>query len=180
MTKTINLAALLGVAGGLAAATLPATARANCSPSAAGGYSTPSGGAGPERSTANPRKLLDDGLAAYSVGKFREARFNFDEVLLYAPKEPQVQYLAGAARLRLGDYKGARKLLEKAVAASPNFLIAQQDLAVAYAKTGARDQAQAMLAKLQAMADQCHGSCDEAEPLLAAVTAITEAMATPA
>ena len=45
MTKTINLAALLGVAGGLAAATLPATARANCSPSAAGGYSTPSGGA---------------------------------------------------------------------------------------------------------------------------------------
>lgn len=176
MSKSINLVALLGVTGGLAAATLPATARANCNPSGGGGdysaSSTPS--AGP---AIDPQKRYDAALAAYEDGHYREAARGFEEVIPYSSKPGVLYYYAGAARLRAGDVKGARRMLERSVKLVPDFLIAQQDLGVTYAKLGDRPKAEAVLAKMKAMADQCGGKCEDAQPLLAVVTEISEAVA---
>jgi len=180
MSKSINLVALLSVTGGLAAATLPNTARANCSPSGTSGGGSyaasgaPTGASGP---SIDPQKRYEQGLAAYGEGRYREAGRAFEDVIPYSSQPALLYYYTGASRLRLGDTKGARRMLERAVKLAPDFLIAQQDLGVAYAKLGDRPKAEAVLAKMKAQADQCAGKCEEAEPLLAVVTTIGEAMA---
>lgn len=180
MSKSINLVAMLGVAGGLAAATLPSVARANCSPapspsSSSSGFSGASGGQVAPEIDFNAE--LASAMDAYTGGDFRKARGGFARLLPYAGKNASVYYLAGESRAQLGDFKGAVKLLEKAVKYDPTMLIAQQDLAVAYAKTGNTPKAQLILTAIEAQAAQCGGACDTAEPMAAAIATVKEAMA---
>lgn len=179
MTKPINLVALLGVTGGLAAASLPNTARADCAPTAmgGGGYAASGAANGGDGLTFDPQRRYEQGLAAYGDGRFREAARAFGAVIPYSSAPALLYYYAGASHLRLGEVKSARRMLERAVKLAPDFLIAQQDLGVTYAKLGDRAKAEAVLAKMKAQADQCAGKCEDAEPLLAVVTTISEAMA---
>ncbi len=182
MRPSINLAAMLTVAGGLAAATLPSSARANCSPAAStSGHSPSSGSAvgsfGQQGDQFDPAAEYEKGLKAFTLGDYRRAKAAFTLLLPYAEGEASVFYLAGASRIGLGDHKGAVKLLEKAVKLDPSMLIAQQDLAIAYARTGDLPRAQAMLASIEAKAAQCGAGCDAAEPLQVAIEAVKEAMA---
>lgn len=171
---------MLSVTGGLPAATLPNTARANCSPSgvSGGGSYAASGAAGlGSGPSIDPQKRYEEGLAAYNDVRYRQAGSAFEDVIPYTSQPSLLHYYVGASRLRLGDAKGARRMLERAVKLAPDLLIAQQDLGVAYAKLGDRPKAEAVLAKMKAQADQCAGKCEDAEPLLAVMTTISEAMA---
>lgn len=182
MRTSINLAAMLTVAGGLAAATLPSAARANCSPAASTSGHSPSsgssvGGFGQQGDQFDPAAEYEKGLKAFTLGDFRRAKTAFTLLLPYAEGQAPIFYLAGASRMGLGDHKGAVKLLEKAVKLDPSMLIAQQDLAIAYARTGDLPRAQAMLATIEAKAAQCGAGCDAAEPIQVAIDAVKEAMA---
>ncbi len=175
MKNSTNIVALLGVAGGLGAATLPSAARANCSPS--GDYSRASGPANPYAGGNAPSIDLDAeyarGQKAFEAGDFRRARAVMAVILPYAGKQALVYYIAGASRIELGDHKGAVKLLQKAVSYDGDLLVAQRDLGVACARTGDTAKAQAMLATLEAKAAQ--GGAGTA-PMLAAIEAIKAAM----
>lgn len=179
MAKPVNLLNLLGVAGGLAAATLPNIARASCSPGA-GGFG---GGLGGGAAYAAPEPQIDlaavytKGLEAYNSGDYRAARRAFNQLVTYMPKQPEVLYLAGTSRMELGDLKGARRLLERAVAAQPDFLVAEQQLGVVYARTSERAKAEGVLARLKARSEQCAAQCQVAEALAASIVAIEAAMA---
>lgn len=177
MNKPSNLVALLSVAGGIGAAALPSAARANCSPS--GSYGNAGAIANPYAGQDNrpPVDLAAEyrrGVAAFEAGDFRTAKSAMATVLPYAGKQAVIYYVAGASRMGLGEHKAALKLLQKAVAYDADFLIAQRDLAIAYAKTGDIAKAQAMLATMEARAISQTGA--DAEPMLAAITAIKAAM----
>lgn len=175
--RSINLAALLTVGGGIGMAALPGTARANCNPS----IRTPAPGGAPISESGaqqfDPQAEYQAGLAAFDRGDFRAANAAFTRLLPYGPKEPQLLYLTGAARMGLGNYKGAVKMLEKAVKLAPDMIPAARDLAIAYAKTGNAAESQAMLAQLQARAGACHDGCADATALADAVAKVQASIA---
>lgn len=180
MSKPVNLLGLLGVAGGLAAATLPNVARASCSPSGGGlggGFGGGAALAGPQQPEIDLAAIYSKGQEAFDNGDYRAARRAFNQVLYFMPKQPQLLYLAGASRMELGDFKGARRMLERAVAVAPGFLLAQQQLGVVYARTSDRAKAEGVLAALKARSAQCAAQCQEADALLASITSIEAAMA---
>ncbi|WP_202189282.1 MULTISPECIES: tetratricopeptide repeat protein [Sphingomonas] len=174
--RSINLATLLSVGGGLGLALLPATARANCSPS----VRTPAPGGAPITDIGgeqfNPQAEYQLGLAAFNKGDFRRANSAFSRLLPYAPKAPELLYLLGASRAGLGNHKGAVKMLEKAVKLAPDLIVAQRDLAISYAKMGSTAEAQTMLAQLKAKASACGADCDSGAELTAAVAQVQAAM----
>lgn len=177
MANNINITAMLMVAGGLAAATIPGTAHANCC--SGGGASVPAADAshfgGTSGPSFNPAEEYKRGLAAYEAGKFGVAKAAFDRVLPYAGNKSTVYYLAGASRMGLSDWKGARKMLEKAVAASPDLLLAQRDLGVTYAHLGETGMANAMIAQMKKNLQGCGEGC-EAGPIQSAIDTIVSAM----
>lgn len=179
MKPSINVAALLTVAGGLGAATLPGTARANCNPTTnipAPASTGPAVATG-DRPQFDPQAEYSAGLAAFQAGDYRRAKTTFAQLIPYAPREASLHYMLGASRIGLGDYKGAVRPLEKAVKLGPHLIIAQQDLAIAYAMTGAMPKAQAMLATLQDKAVSCNGACDDAGQLASAIKAVQASVA---
>ena len=176
MSKKINLAALLTVVGGIGAAVLPATGHATCNATggfASAGSSSRDGGDG----QIDARAEYADGLNAVKAQDFRRAKIAFGRVLSVAPREPNALYLAGLARMGLGDYGGAATMLEKAVRYAPNLYYAQRDLAGAYIKLGKMDRAQQVLASLEAKSAACQNSCDDAGTLGSAIASVKDAMA---
>lgn len=176
MKPSVNMSALLSVVGGLAAATLPSTARANCNPS-----TSSAAPAAPRQLAAGPRIdpqiEYDAGLAALRASDFKTASAAFDRVLPFAPQSASVYYLAGRARVGLGEWKGARRMLERAVRLDPSLIDAQQDLGVVYARLADAPKAMAMVAKLQAAAAAAPQGSDRARSLALAIDAINSAMA---
>lgn len=174
--RSVNLAALLSVGGGLGLAMLPATARANCNPS----IRTPAPGGAPVAEAGaeqfDPQAEYRLGLAAFEKGDFRRANNAFSRLLPYAPKAPELLYLVGASRAGLGNHKSAVKMFEKAVKIDPDMIIAQRDLAISYAKIGSAADAQAMLAQLQAKASACQAGCTTGAELTAAIAQVKAAM----
>lgn len=177
MKSSANLSAMLSVAGGLAAATLPSVARANCSPSG-GSYSqtapTRSYPSGPQ---LDPQAEYAAGVKAISANDFQTAAAAFDRVLPFAPQNAMVHYLAGRARIGTGDWKGARRMLERAVRLDPRMIGAQQDLGVVYTRLAEMPKAAALVAKLEAAAASAPQGSDRARDLALAIGAIKDAMA---
>lgn len=174
--RSVNLAALLSVGGGLGLAMLPATARANCNPS----VRTPAPGGAPIADVGaeqfDPQAEYRLALSAFNKGDFRHANTAFSRLLPYAPKAPELLYLLGASRAGLGNHKSAVRMFEKAVKLDPDMIIAQRDLAISYAKIGSTAEAQAMLAQLQAKASACGADCTNGAELTAAVARVKAAM----
>ena len=119
------------------------------------------------------------GIDLLKAKDFANAKKSFAKVLGVAPTDASANFLAGLADAGLNDLKGAVKHYEKAVHANGNLIPAQQELGVAYVKTGDMAKAQATLAKLQKMNDDCKGTCKDAADLKAAVDAVQSAIGQP-
>lgn len=140
-----------------------------------GGYPSSSG---PQY---DPVAEFTKGTAALQAKEFKAAKTAFDHVLASAPRDANTNYLAGIARQGLGDWKGAKKFLEKAAKFDPNMTSAWRELGVTYARLGDKPNAEATLAALQTKATACGGTCPTAAELKVAVDAITAALSgTPA
>jgi tetratricopeptide (TPR) repeat protein len=116
------------------------------------------------------------GVEALKAEKFADAKRAFDHVLTVAPRDANANYLAGLARTGLGDYKGAARPLEKAVKIDPSLIGAQQQLGIAYAKTGDKAKAQAVLDGLTTRSTTCAQTCPQAADLAAAIAGINAAL----
>lgn len=146
---------------------------------AAGGGGGGGGGSMPSTSAPayDPAVEYQKGTNALRAGQFKEAKRAFDKVLGSAPRDANTNYMAGLARTGLGDFKGAKKFLEKATRIDPSIVGAWRELGVTYAKLGDRPNAEATLVTLQGKATTCAGQCSDAGPLKAAVDAVTAALA---
>jgi tetratricopeptide (TPR) repeat protein len=145
---------------------------------AAGGGGGGGGGSMPSSSGPqyDPVAEYQKGIAALQAKEFKAAKTAFDHVLASAPRDANTNYLAGLSRSGLGDWKGAKKFLEKATKYDPNMTAAWRELGVAYAKLGDRPNAEATLAALQAKVTACADTCPTAGELKTAVDAVAAAL----
>lgn len=165
------------VSVGLLFGSLTATALAMPGGGGGGGSSTPSVSA-PDFDAA---KMYREALEQLKAGKNAEAKTNLAKLLKAIPRDANIHFLAGMADAGLNDLKGAQSHYEKAVRYDRKLVVAQQQLALTYAKQGDRAKAEAALAKLKKQNDDCRGTCEQAKQLQDAVAAVEAALAgTPA
>jgi len=83
--------------------------------SASGGGGGGGGSSFPSESAPqyDPVAEYSKGTAALQAKDFKAAKTAFDHVLASAPRDANTNYLAGLSREGLGDWKGAKKFLEK-------------------------------------------------------------------
>ncbi len=145
---------------------------------ASGGGGGGGGGSFPSESAPqyDPVAEYSKGTAALQAKDFKAAKTAFDHVLASAPRDANSNYLAGLSREGLGDWKGAKKFLEKATKIDPNMTSAWRELGVTYAKLGDRPNAEATMASLQAKATACADTCPAAAELKLAIDAINTAL----
>jgi tetratricopeptide (TPR) repeat protein len=117
------------------------------------------------------------GQDALQLGKFRDAEDHFDNALSVDPKNADTLFMYGMAKAGRGDLKGAAHAYEKSLKIDPNQIPARREYAVALAKTGQADKAQAQFAILKERATTCGDACPEAADLKAAVAAVQAALA---
>jgi tetratricopeptide (TPR) repeat protein len=146
--------------------------------SASGGGGGGGGSSFPSESAPqyDPVAEYSKGTAALQAKDFKAAKTAFDHVLASAPRDANTNYLAGLSREGLGDWKGAKKFLEKATKIDPNMTSAWRELGVTYAKLGDRPNAEATMASLQAKATACADACPAAAELKLAIDAINTAL----
>jgi len=146
--------------------------------SASGGGGGGGGSSFPSESAPqyDPVAEYSKGTAALQAKDFKAAKTAFDHVLASAPRDANTNYLAGLSREGLGDWKGAKKFLEKATKIDPNMTSAWRELGVTYAKLGDRPNAEATMASLQAKATACADTCPAAAELKLAIDAINTAL----
>src|SRR5690242_14162703 len=159
----------------LLACTLTAVPAILSADAPSGGTSTPSMSSQDFDAAAEYRHGID----LLKAKDFANAKKSFAKVLGVAPTDASANFLAGLADAGLNDLKGAVKHYEKAVRANDKLVPAQQELGVAYVKTGDMQKAQATLAKLQKMDSDCKGTCKDAADLKAAVEAVQSAIGAP-
>jgi len=117
------------------------------------------------------------GVAALEAQRFADAKRAFDRVLAVAPMDASTNYVAGLARVGLGDSKGAKRFFEKAVKYDGGLIAARRELAVTLARLGDKAKAEAELATLNQRAATCAGTCPQADELKAAIETVTAALA---
>jgi tetratricopeptide (TPR) repeat protein len=106
---------------------------------------------GPRRPTGvSPAQALDKALSLLpSNAALAERQAN--EVLRVLPDDARAIFIVGAARRRQGDLEGARRQLERLAGALPDWLPAQQELALALAGLGEHAGALATLRRVEAL-----------------------------
>ena len=119
------------------------------------------------------------GIDALKASRFADAKKSFARVLEVAGTDANANFLAGLADAGLNDLKSAARHYERATKSNGKMVEAHQELAVTYAKLGQRDKAEAELAKLQKLDADCKGSCDNAQSIKDAITAVQAALAAP-
>ena len=120
------------------------------------------------------------GIEALKAQKFPEAKASFKKVLDVAPTDAATNFLAGMADAGLNDLKAAQKHYVKAVKAEKKLVDAHQELGVTYAKPWESDKAQAELAILQKLDQDCAGTCKDAKTIKDAIAAVQAALGAPA
>jgi tetratricopeptide (TPR) repeat protein len=150
------------------------TATALAMPGGSGGTSTstPSVSA-PDFDAA---KMYREALEQLKAGKNAEAKTSLAKLIKAIPRDANIHFLAGMADAGLNDLKGAVSHYEKAVKYDRKLVVAQQQLALAYAKQGDRAKAEAALAKLKKQNDDCRGTCEQSQQLKEAVAAVEAAL----
>lgn len=116
------------------------------------------------------------GIEALKANQFAQAKKSFVKLLGIAPRDANVNYLAGLSAVGLNDLKGAVKYFDKAVKADGKLVPARQDLALTLAKLGDRAKAEAELAKLKQSQAKCASSCPQAAALQSAIREVTAAL----
>ncbi|MDI1268660.1 MAG: tetratricopeptide repeat protein [Polaromonas sp.] len=113
---------------------------------------------------------LDDfaaGKKAMEAKKWAEAASSFSKVVAQNPKNADAWNYLGYSNRWLGKYDEAFAAYNKALTLDPKHRGALEYSGIAYLKTGQKAQAEAQLAKLQAIC----GSCEETTDLAKAITA---------
>ena len=164
------LAAVLMAAGALTATPFVAIA------SGGGGGGGMGGMPSAQAPSYDPVEEYRNGVADLQAGKFKDAERDFDHVLDVAPRNADALFMMGVAKSGRGDLKGAARSYEKSLKVDPKLIGAARELAIADAKLGQADKAQAGLATLKARADTCAGACPEAADLKAAIDAVSAAL----
>lgn len=173
--QALSRAMLAGAA--LALLTAPGAALAS---GGGGGGGGSMGGMGMPSMSApayDPVIEYQKGQDALQLGKFRDAETHFDNALSVDPKNADTLFMYGMAKAGRGDLKGAAHAYEKSLKIDPNQIPARREYAVALAKTGQGDKAQAQFAMLKDRATACADTCPEAADLKAAVAAVQAALA---
>jgi tetratricopeptide (TPR) repeat protein len=162
---------------GLISASIAATAWAMPGGGGGGGAtaSTPSRDASQFDAADEYRKGID----ALKAQKYSDAKASFKKVLDVAPTDAATNFLAGMADAGLNDLKSAQKHYEKAVKEDKKLVAAHQELGVTYAKLGQKDKAQAELAILQKLDQDCAGTCKDAKAIKDAIVAVQAALGAP-
>jgi tetratricopeptide (TPR) repeat protein len=159
----------------VAAALITVSATALAMPGGGGGGSSPN----PSISAPalDAAKTYREALDQLKAGKNAEAKVGLAKLLKELPRDGNIHFLAGMADSGLNDLKGAQTHFEKAVKYEPKLIVAQQQLAITYAKQGDRPKAEETLAKLKKQDADCAGTCEQAQRLKDAVAAVEAALA---
>jgi Flp pilus assembly protein TadD len=88
---------------------------------------------------------LDEALAMLRAGRFASAEKRLRSIQAFAPGEPSSARLLGSALLAQDKVQPAIEILERTVAATPQFWQARTDLARALRAAGRWDEARAAL-----------------------------------
>jgi Tfp pilus assembly protein PilF len=151
--------------------------------SAGGAMANPGGGGTRAPSVSvpsfDPAAEYARGIAALKASDFKAAERSFNKVAGVAPKDANTQVLLGMARGGQNNWKGAQKAYEKALKLDADLIPARRELALALARQGQADRAQAELATLKSRAASCADACAEAAALKDAVSVVETAL-TPA
>lgn len=138
-----------------------------------GGISAPSASA-PAYDPANDYRR---GLEALRASDYKAAQKAFRGVLSAAPRDANVNYLAGLAASGAGDNKRAAGYFEKATKYDPNLVGAYRQLGVVKAKLGDGWAATAARDVLAGKLAACGDACADAAELKAGVAEIDAAIA---
>jgi tetratricopeptide (TPR) repeat protein len=125
----------------------------------------------------DPKLEYAKGFTDVNLGRFGKAEEDFETALSVDPRNPKTLFMLGEARIGQGDLKGAAEAFEKALQYDPQQITIRTEYAVALARTGRLDQAQAQLSILQARANACGSSCREAGDLKAALARVQGVLA---
>ena len=114
---------------------------------------------------------LDDfatGKKALEAKKWAEAASSFSKVVAQNPKNADAYNYLGYSNRWLGKYDEAFAAYNKALTLDPKHRGALEYSGIAYLKTGQKAQAEAQLAKLQAICSSCEETTDLAKAIAAA------------
>ncbi len=125
----------------------------------------------------DPNREYQAGMQALDDGRYRDAKQNFEHLLLAKPHEAVGLYWLGQTDTHLGDLKGAARSYESALHADPHMVFAARELAITDEKLGQSDKAAAQLVKLQQTAAACGDTCPQAGELAVAVRDVEAALA---
>jgi tetratricopeptide (TPR) repeat protein len=140
-----------------------------------------SGGGGGGQPSINaprydPAKEYQKGIEALQAENFKDADRAFGRVLQAAPRDANVNFLAGLARAGLDKPKDARRYYEKAIKYDDNLILAHRELGLTWIRLGKPDKAQEILEDLQKRSSKCGGHCPQAADLKAAIPAVEAAL----
>ncbi len=119
------------------------------------------------------------GMEALKAERYADAKKSFLKVYPDASRDASMNVVLGITLMRLDDFKGARKYLEKAVKYDKKLVIAHEQLGITYAKLGERAKAEAEVETLKQLQSACGTSCPDADLLSRAISALTEALGQP-
>ena len=136
-----------------------------------GGGSVPSNSAPAYDPTAD----FQAGTAAFRGGDYGAAVTALRRVVSAAPRNPQAQYLLGAAYMGQGDFRRARRPLQAAVSRDGTLVMARRDLGITLARLGEAEPAREQIAALSAQLASC-GTCGTAAAITAAITRVQDAL----
>ena len=114
---------------------------------------------------------LDDfatGKKALEAKKWAEAASSFSKVVAQNPKNADAYNYLGYSNRWLGKYDEAFAAYNKALTLDPKHRGALEYSGIAYLKTSQKAQAEAQLAKLQAICGSCEETTDLAKAIAAA------------
>ncbi len=123
------------------------------------------------QSTPADNARLDDfaaGKKALEAKKWADAAGSFSKVVAQNPKNADAYNYLGYSKRWLGKYDEAFAAYGKALALDPKHRGALEYSGISYIKTGQKAQAEAQLAKLQAICSSCEETTDLARAIAAA------------
>lgn len=123
------------------------------------------------QSTPADNARLDDfaaGKKSLEAKKWADAAGSFSKVVAQNPKNADAYNYLGYSKRWLGNYDEAFAAYGKALALDPKHRGALEYSGIAYLKTGQKTQAEAQLAKLQAICSSCEETTDLAKAIAAA------------
>ena len=127
----------------------------------------------------DPAAEYQRGMDALKAERYADAKKSFLKVYPDASRDASMNLVLGITLMRLDDFKGARKYLEKAVKYDGKLVIAHEQLGITYAKLGERAKAEAEVATLKQLQAACGSSCPDADMLSRAISSLTEALGQP-